>query len=156
MAVLIAHKLQTQSEKRKDKMEIFKTLMTSRIYGWTPASVDALNVIDIVFSDDEGVREAWKDLNEKYHVITPDDTHMKKIEQAQYKLLEEIAISLGYREMISWETIQKPYMPDGMLYQIEKQKKQQEKYYSTLDAIQKMMPQTGAESSLHNKTNTGN
>lgn len=36
LAVIIAQYLQNRSEKRKDKMQIFKVLMTSRIYGWTP------------------------------------------------------------------------------------------------------------------------
>lgn len=60
-AVLIAQWLQNRAEKRKDKMQIFKALMTSRIYGWTPESVNALNIIDIVFANDKGVRAAWKD-----------------------------------------------------------------------------------------------
>lgn len=51
-AVLIGQWLQNRSEKRKDKMQIFKALMTARIYGWTVESVHALNVIDIVFADD--------------------------------------------------------------------------------------------------------
>lgn len=33
-AVLIGQRLQNRSEIRKDKMQIFKALMTSRIYGW--------------------------------------------------------------------------------------------------------------------------
>ena len=43
-------------------MHIFKTLMTSRVYGWTQESVYCLNIIDIVFADDKKVRNAWKDL----------------------------------------------------------------------------------------------
>lgn len=69
-----------RSEKRKDKMQIFKTFMTSRIYGWTPDSVNALNIIDIVYSDDKKVRAAWKDLNDKFRVTNPDQQHLKKIE----------------------------------------------------------------------------
>ena len=76
-------------------MQIFKTLMTARIYGWTVDSVHALNIIDIVFANDKKVRDAWKDLNDKYHVTNPNDAQLKKIEQAQYKLLEAIANSLG-------------------------------------------------------------
>ena len=41
IAVIIGQWLQTRSEKRKDKMHIFKTLMTSRVYGWTQESVIA-------------------------------------------------------------------------------------------------------------------
>ena len=57
LAVIIAQYLQNRSEKRKDKMQIFKVLMTSRIYGWTPESVHCLNLIDVVFSDDKEVRK---------------------------------------------------------------------------------------------------
>lgn len=121
-AVLIAQWLQNRAEKRKDKMQIFKALMTSRIYGWTPESVNALNVIDIVFANDKSVRAAWKDLNDKYNVSDPDEQHLKKIQLAQYKLLEAIANSLGYKDKITWETIQNPYMPVGMANQIEAQK----------------------------------
>jgi hypothetical protein len=134
-AVLIAQWLQNRAEKRKDKMQIFKALMTSRIYGWTPESVNALNVIDIVFANDKSVRAAWKDLNDKYNVSDPDEQHLKKIQLAQYKLLEAIANSLGYKDKITWETIQNPYMPKGMADQIESQKKMQKTYQSVLDNV---------------------
>ena len=61
-AVLIGQYLQNRAEIRKDKMQIFKTLMTSRIYGWTQESVHCLNIIDIVFADDKTVRDAWKEI----------------------------------------------------------------------------------------------
>ena len=135
VAVVIAQWLQNRSEKRKDKMQIFKTLMTSRIYGWTPDSVNALNIIDIVFSDDEKVRAAWKDLNDKYRVTNPDQQHLKKIENAQYKLLEAMANSLGYKDKITWETIQNPYMPVGMKQQIETQKIMQQAYFNAINSV---------------------
>ena len=50
LAVVIGQYLQNRAEKRKDKMQIFRTLMTSRIYGWTVDSVHALNLIDVVFA----------------------------------------------------------------------------------------------------------
>ena len=139
VAVLIGQWLQNRSEIRKDKMQIFKVLMTSRIYGWTPGSVDALNIIDIVYSDDKRVRDAWKDLNDKYRVTNPDQQHLKKIEQAQYKLLEAIASSLGYKDTITWETIQNPYMPEGMARQIDAQKNAQQAYLNALDGVNKIV-----------------
>ena len=159
VAVVIAQWLQNRSEKRKDKMQIFKTLMTSRIYGWTPDSVNALNIIDIVFSDDEKVRAAWKDLNDKYRVTNPDQQHLRKIENAQYKLLEAMANSLGYKEKITWETIQNPYMPVGMAQQIEAQKNMQQAYYSAINGVnnfvqnQKQNPNTDASSSDQSEKN---
>ena len=68
VAVVIGQHLQNRAEIRKDRMHIFKVLMTSRIYGWTQESVHCLNIIDIVFSDDKKVRNAWKDLFDKYHI----------------------------------------------------------------------------------------
>ena len=159
VAVVIAQWLQNRSEKRKDKMQIFKTLMTSRIYGWTPDSVNALNIIDIVYSDDNKVRAAWKDLNDKYRVTNPDQQHLKKIENAQYKLLEAMAISLGYKDKITWETIQNPYMPVGMAQQIEAQKNMQQAYYSAINGVnnfvqnQKQNPNTDVSSSDQSEKN---
>ena len=135
LAVIIAQWLQNRSEKRKDKMQIFKSLMTSRIYGWTPDSVNALNIIDIVSSDDKKVRAAWKDLYDKYCVTNPDQHQLEKIKTAQYKLLEAMANSLGYKDKITWETIQNPYMPVGMAQQIEAQKNMQQAYYSAINSV---------------------
>ena len=159
VAVVIAQWLQNRSEKRKDKMQIFKTLMTSRIYGWTPDSVNALNIIDIVYSDDNKVRAAWKDLNDKYRVTNPDQQHLKKIENAQYKLLEAMANSLGYKEKITWETIQNPYMPVGMKQQIETQKIMQQAYFNVINSVnqyvqnQKQNPNTDKSNSDQSENN---
>lgn len=140
-AVLIGQYLQNRAEKRKDKMHIFKVLMTSRIYGWTQESVHCLNIIDIVFSDDEKVRNAWKDLFDKYCVQNPDETQLKKIQNAQYKLLETMAKSLGYKDKVTWETIQNPYVPDGLRRQQQEQAASQQAYNSILLNMQHMIPQ---------------
>ena len=50
-AVFIGQKLQDRNQKRKDKMEIFRVLMMNRGIGWTADTVRALNIIDVVFSD---------------------------------------------------------------------------------------------------------
>lgn len=142
IAVIIGQWLQTCSEKRKDKMHIFKTLMTSRVYGWTQESVHCLNIIDIVFADDKKVRNAWKDLYDKYCVQNPDESQLKKIETAQYKLLETMAVSLGYKDKVTWETIQNPYIPKGMLRQIEAQNQSQQAYNNLLLNMQQMLPQS--------------
>lgn len=152
VAVVIGKWLQDRSEKRKDKMQIFKALMTSRIYGWTPDSVNALNIIDVVFADDKEVRAAWKDLNEKYRVTNPDEQHLKKIEIAQYKLLETISNSLGYKDKISWETIQNPYIPVGMKMEIDKQRNAQQEYVNALISMNKIINNQGQNSSSRSNT----
>ena len=139
-AVLIGQHLQNRAEIRKDKMHIFKVLMTSRIYGWTQESVHCLNIIDIVFSDDENVRNAWKDLYDKYCVQNPDAAQLKKIQNAQYKLLETISKSLGYKDKVTWETIQNPYIPEGMRRQQQEQAASQQAYNNLLFNMQHMIP----------------
>lgn len=39
---------------------------------------------------------------------------IKQRSEALYKLLESMAASLGYKDTISWEDIQNPYIPNGM------------------------------------------
>ena len=70
----------------------------------------------------------------------PDQSQLKKIEQAQYKLLESMAIALGYKDKITWETIQNPYIPDGLVIQLEAQKTSQRKYMDVLDKMNSFMP----------------
>lgn len=139
-AVLIGQHLQNRAEIRKDKMQIFKTLMTSRIYGWTQESVHCLNIIDIVFADDKTVRDAWKDLYDKYCVQNPDAAQLKKIQNAQYKLLETISKSLGYKDKVTWETIQNPYVPAGMIKQWQEQAKSQQAYNTLLNTMVNIVP----------------
>jgi len=43
---------QDRSERRADKMRTFKVLMRDRNLGWTSESVNELNTIYIIFSDD--------------------------------------------------------------------------------------------------------
>ena len=114
VAVIVGQKLQSRSEKRKDKLTIFKVLMANR-FGWSPESVYALNIIDIVFADDKSVRNSWKEYYEKLCIQKPNEMQQKQIKTAQEKLLESIANSLGYKDQITWETIQNPYIPQGMI-----------------------------------------
>lgn len=97
-AVLIGQHLQNRAEIRKDKMHIFKVLMTSRIYGWTVDSVHALNLIDVVFAKDKAVRAAWKELYEAYSSTEQSDLMANKRKNLMYKLLEEIAKNIGYKK----------------------------------------------------------
>lgn len=147
VAVVIGQWLQNQSEKRKDKMIIFRTLMTSRIYDWTVEGVHALNMIDIVFSDDEKVRSAWKDLFDKYHVEKPTQMQINAIKQSKHKLLETMANSLGYKDKITWETIQNPYIPNGMVNQLNIQQQSQNAFCNILNTM------TGVGQQINNTSN---
>lgn len=143
IAVYIGRQLDDRTERRKDKMEIFKTLMMARIHSWTYESVKALNIIDIVFADDKNVRQAWKDLYSRYCISNPSAIEMKEREQLMYKLIENIGISLGYKDKITWETIQKPYMPEGMKQQLDNQNTYQQLALLILGGMYNTMSQNG-------------
>ncbi len=102
------------SRLKKDKTAIFKTLMANRV-GWSTASVYAVSVIDIVFNGDMPVRDRWEIYYEKSCIQNPDETRQKQAQTAHYKLLEAAATSLGYKDKTTWETIQNPYIPIGMV-----------------------------------------
>lgn len=135
LAVLIGQYLQNRLEKRRDKMQIFKILMTARIYGWTVDGVHALNIIDIIFVDDKEVRSAWSDLYEKYCIQNPNEVQSESIQKSYYKLLETMANSLGYKNKITWETIQTIYTPKVM---VECQKQQKDMQNEQLEFIRNL------------------
>lgn len=120
IAVIIGQHLQNVSAKRKDKMDVFKTMMMNRI-GWSVEGTRAMNIIDIIFSDDKDVRQAWSGYYHALCVKDPDEIQLKQMQQAQDKLLEKMAISLGYKDKITWETIQNPYVPKGMMEAMDQQ-----------------------------------
>ena len=140
VAVIIGQYLQDRAEIRKDKMHIFKVLMTSRIYGWTVDSVHALNLIDVVFAKEKKVRAVWKELYDAYSSAEQSDLMTNKRNNLMYKLLEEIANNLGYKKNITWETIQNPYIPQGMVDQWQKQTTSQQKYNDLLNSMADIMP----------------
>lgn len=115
VAVIVGQKLQEKTEKRRDKMKIFQCLMTRRTTGWANwDAVEALNTIDIVFSDSDAVCCQWHTLFDKYRPEIPRQEQYKE----ECKLLELMANDLGYKDKITWETIQSPYYPIGLDQQI--------------------------------------
>lgn len=145
LAVVVGQKLQERAQKRNDKMQIFKTLMTSRIFGWTNESVQAMNLIDVVFADDKAVRRQWKTCFDKMCVENPTDTDLSKIKVEREKLLEAMAKSLGYKDIITWESIQNPYIPKGMTELMAQQQANQNNQFFIMEQMKKMMQTNGKE-----------
>ena len=144
-AVYIGQKLQDREQKRKDKIQIFKILMTSRIFGWTNDSVQAMNLIDVVFADDKAVRKQWKICFDKMCVENPTDTDLSKIKLEREKLLEAMAKSLGYKDIITWESIQNPYIPKGMIDLMAQQQAYQNNQSIIMEQMKKTLQVNGKE-----------
>ena len=136
IAVYIGRYLQKLATKRDEKMHIFKVLMTSR-GATTFEYVIAVNTIDIVFSEDKIVRERWKELYEKLHAEEENDIEPQGIEKARYGLLEAIAMTLGYKDKITWETIQHPYIPKWLVDKAKNQSDYQQLVSSAAQLLSK-------------------
>lgn len=115
-AVILGRWLQDRSEKRRDRLTVFRAVMTFR-YGWSKEGVEALNIIPVVFSQrkDKKVRDCWKNYYVFLCIQAPDDMQIKQRNDALCKLLESMAKTLGYKNVLTWEEIQNPYIPVGMV-----------------------------------------
>ena len=120
IALLIAKKLQEKEEKRKEKVYILKVLMTQRFSIKSIDFVNALNLIDIIFVDDKLVREAYKNLYNAYAVKVDTNNndevlaYCTGIKKKTTKLIESIVKNIGYKDKITWDTIQEPYIPQWL------------------------------------------
>lgn len=113
LAVIITQRLQNRAKKREDKLNIFKTLMANRNFGWVGRdSVYALNIIDIVFSDSKKVREQWA-LYYEYMGRPTESISTNTIIIKRTELLEAMAEDLGYKGKVTWVTVQNSYTPKG-------------------------------------------
>lgn len=139
VAVIVGQKLQERAKKREDKMQVFKVLMTSRGLGWNQDMVWALNIIEVVFADDDAVIKQWRAYYDKLCIENPSDTDLKKIIIERNKLIERIANSLGYKDKITWETIQNAYIPKGMLEAMNKTQEFQTSQQNLMNMFQQMM-----------------
>ena len=57
VAVAVGQYLQTRSKKKDEQYKIFKELLRSRVFGINVESVEAYNMIHIVFSSHKEVRK---------------------------------------------------------------------------------------------------
>lgn len=115
VAVIVGQCLQEGAQKRKDKMQIFQCLMTRRITGWAALeAVNAINSIDIVFTDNKEIRNQLNAWRSKCRKDVPREEQYRE----QCKLLELMANELGYKDKITWDVIQNPYYPEGLDQQL--------------------------------------
>ena len=111
--------------------------MVSRGLGWSVESVRALNIIEVVFGDDKNVLNQWKVYYDRLCVENPNKTELSKIKTEGDKLLEVIAKSLGYK--ITWETIQKPYIPKGLTDNMNQQQQYMSNQLSVMNIMNRYM-----------------
>ena len=106
-ALQIQKYIEDRKEKRARKMQIFRTLMTTRATRLDAKHIEALNMIDIEFFKNEEVTEKWKLLLDNF-ANYPQDPNEKNYESKLSScaeksdglfvdLLSEMAKSLDYK-----------------------------------------------------------
>ena len=108
IAVLITLYVERRRQRRRDKMELFKTLMTQRGVVMSYAWVNAINSIPIVFSDTKSVIDA---LGCFMRAVSTVPFNNEEFENKKVKLLESMSTSLGYAKNIDWEQLRGAYIP---------------------------------------------
>lgn len=104
---------QAKAKKKENKEKIFSTLMSKRYKIADKESVEALNMIDVVFYSDSKVRDAWRKFKEATDLPAEKLDRTKIIEDKHLKLLEIMAENIGYKE-IKWDNIKDYYYPVGL------------------------------------------
>lgn len=112
IATLVTILWQKRSQTISEKTKIFTVLMSKRYDLAAEESVNALNMIDVVFYKSERVRSTWKSFLEATNL--PDSqTKAQVINDKHLKLLEVIAEDIGYKE-VRWDDIKQYYYPVGL------------------------------------------
>ena len=112
IATLVTIWWQKRSQLKKDKTEIFATLMSKRYEISAEESVDALNMIDVVFYKSSKVRTAWNNFTDATNA-QESPTKVQTITDKHLRLLEVIAEDIGYKD-IHWDDIKQYYYPVGL------------------------------------------
>ena len=115
IAVGVTLLVEKRRQKRRDKLGLFKTMMTQRGFSASYAWVDAINSLSVVFADDQSVICA---LNDFMRIVNTQPFNNEEYENKKIKLLEKIAVSLGYKNNIDWEQLRKAYYPQWMINEV--------------------------------------
>lgn len=112
IATVVTILWQEKAQLKANKEKIFTTLMSKRYEISAEESVDALNMIDVIFYKSSKVRDAWKSFNDATNL--PDSsTKGEIISDKHLRLLEVIAEDIGYKG-IRWDDIKRYYYPIGL------------------------------------------
>lgn len=98
VAVQLTRWLDNQKEKKDKKYQIFGVLMATRAYNFSYAHVEALNRIDLEFSEksDKSVIGAWGAYHDHLNRFSSNDVWHEKRVSLFIDLLFEMSKNLGY------------------------------------------------------------
>lgn len=111
-ATLVTLWWQDRSRQKQEKIRIFTILMSKRYEISADESVDALNMVDVVFYESDSVRSALRNFREAT-ALPESNTKSQVITDKHLKLLEIMAEDIGYKK-IRWDDIKEYYFPVGL------------------------------------------
>lgn len=118
IAVWVTMRVEAYRQRRREQMELFKTLMSQRGLSASYAWLNALNSIPVIFHDDTNVLSALNLFLQATSVSSAGVNELVEIENKRIKLLEIMADSLGYNT-IDWEQIKSAYTPQWVAQELE-------------------------------------
>lgn len=158
IALWISNIAQDNKEKRKEKVQILKVLMTQRFTTKNIEYVNALNLIDIVFVDSKSVRGAYKNLYNEYattmdlNIENNKQIYLDKIKKATTQLIEAIIKEIGYKDKITWDEIQEPYVPQWLSDEVFLRTELSNAQVQFANFVKTLTPQNNVTSSTNNTT----
>jgi len=115
IALLISMYLQTRKERKKAKMYLFSTLISTRHSPITEETVRALNMIDVLFYDKPKVRQLWREYFEMlYNEGLNNPLGWEQRQKKNIELIHEMGKCLGYGKSISHLDVERVYYPVGL------------------------------------------
>ncbi|MDR3327152.1 MAG: hypothetical protein LBT04_03350 [Prevotellaceae bacterium] len=111
LAVIITKIVDYNQQKRKDRIDIFKILISTPLTDVTYRKAEALNLVEILFYDYADVINSYREF---LKTVSDDKISFETIQDAYLKMLEKMAIRLGYKK-ITWDILKNPYKPKGLV-----------------------------------------
>src|SRR3989304_256833 len=119
IAVLISDRLEKMREKRRDKVQLFSTLMATRHLPFNFEAVRAQNMIDTVFYNCPDVTRLWREYFEMLsNQGLNNELGWKQRNKKNLEMLQKMGAVLGYGNALSHLDIDRVYYPEGIANQI--------------------------------------
>lgn len=147
-AAQLAASLQDASERRRQKLWIFGTVMQNRNFLAEIECVKALNLIDAVFFDVPEVRNAWANLYAAFHDMRnfPPTGPTSVIDDRRASLLTAMAKELGLAGDFRPDDLARVYLPTAVLTEMQIRDMQRKLAYEWLSgqlASPQPLPKSG-------------
>lgn len=141
IAVLVTIFLQNRSDKKKEKIAIIKSLLSTGHYLYSDEIIRSYNLIDIVFKDDKDVRAKWKLY---YEALCNESLQYQVRLDKKLDLILAMCKSVNYKN-ITAQDLQRVYVPKGFAADGEKQRKYTDMQYQGMELLMQMLQKQAGE-----------